>query len=385
MALFTYEARDLFQWLISREDMIVVDVRNSKDFNRFHVESPYPFSLKNISYYDFIEDEDEAAGRIPPGSRVRIVCAKENSARFVAEILERRGFDVGYLTGGIKTWGNLLVPRQVAAGKDYRLFQFIRPGKASCSYGLISGREMMVFDPSRNLDFYLGFAEEQGVIITRTFETHLQADYIAGSRDLAARTGAEFFANDGDFKTSKNHYTPLVDGQIHRFGFGGPEVRVLFTPGHTPGSTSFLIDDRFLISGDMVFIQSVGRPDLGGKAEEWAGMLYASLQMIKGLDGRIMILPGHYIDWAEADEQQVFARSLAEVMERNREIYDLADVEAFTAFIKENMRPQPEEYATIRLVNANLQQEDDERQEELDLGKNECAASAYAARQGAAS
>jgi glyoxylase-like metal-dependent hydrolase (beta-lactamase superfamily II)/rhodanese-related sulfurtransferase len=381
MAIQTYEAKELYHWLTTREDMVVVDVRNAKDFERFRIEGPYPFNLVNISYFDFMEDEDEALSRIPTGKKVRIVCAKEGSARYVAEICDRHGLEVGYLTGGIKTWGNLLVPKPVAQGQDYTLYQFIRPGKASCSYGLTSGKEMMLFDPSRNLDFYLDFAAEHGCIITKTFETHLQADYIAGSRDISKRTGAVFYANDGDFKTSKNPYTPLRDGEIFGFSIGGPKVRVLFTPGHTPGSTSYIVDGRFIISGDMIFINSVGRPDLGGKAEEWAGMLFASIQKVKQLDRSLLVLPGHYIDWEEANADLLFVRSLGEVLERNKAIYDLETLAAFVAFIKANMRPQPEEYATIRLVNANLREEEQDRQEELDLGKNECAASAYAKAQ----
>ena len=386
MPPFTYEAKELYQWLVDREDIVVVDVRNDKDFGRFHIESPYPFALLNVSYYDFMELEDESVARIPRDRRIRIVCAKEGSAKYVAEILEQHGFaDVGYLAGGIKTWGNLLVPRLVAADKDYELYQFIRPGKASCSYGLVSGSEMMLFDPSRNLDFYLGFAQDLGCIVTKTFETHLQADYIAGSRDISRRTGAVFYANDGDFKNSKNPYTPLKDGEILRFGAGGPAVRVLFTPGHTPGSTSYIVDERFVISGDMIFISSVGRPDLGGKAEEWAGSLYDSIQLVKRLDPSMLVLPGHYMDWSEANSDLLFARTLGEVLERNRDIYNIATLAAFIDFIKANMRPQPEEYAIIRLVNANLREEEGDKQEELDLGKNECAASAYAQKQAAGS
>lgn len=382
MALFTYEAKDLFRWLVDCVDILVVDVRNDKDFKRFHVESPYPFTLLNVSYYEFMEAEDEAVARIPKDRSIRIVCAKEGSAKYVAEILHSHGYeDVGYFAGGIKTWGNLLVPKSVAVGSDYELFQFIRPGKASCSYGLVSGKEMMLFDPSRNLDFYIDFAAEKGCRVIKTFETHLQADYIAGSRDIAQQTGAAFYANDGDFKTSKNPYIPLVDGEFHSFSLNGPKVRVLFTPGHTPGSTSYLIDERFLITGDLIFIHSVGRPDLGGKMEDWAAMLYNSIQMIKQLDHCLLVLPGHYIDWEEANADLVFCRSLGEVLERNKNIYNLAELPAFVAFIKENMRPQPEEYAVIRLVNANLREEDGDRQEELDLGKNECAASAYAGEQ----
>ncbi len=382
MAIFKYAAKDLFKWLTDKENIIVLDVRNDKDFIRFQVESPYPFEMFNVSYYDFMEIEEESVARIPKGRSIRIVCAKEGSAKYVAEILDKHGFDdLGYLEGGIKTWGNLLVPKRLNKAEDYALYQFIRPGKASCSYGLISAGEMMLFDPSRNIDFYLEFAKEKGCSIIKTFETHLQADYIAGSREIAAQTGATFYANEGDFQGSNNPYTKLVDGEIISFSAQGPQVRVLFTPGHTPGSTSFIIGDQFFITGDMVFIHSVGRPDLGGKAESWSGLLYDSIQLVKQLDRQLMVLPGHYIDWQEANQDLVFCEDLDSVLERNKSIYEIGDLADFVLFIKDNMRPQPAEYATIRLVNANLEQVEPDKQEELDLGKNECAASAYAASQ----
>jgi len=382
MATHIYEAKELFHWLSTGVGMVVLDTRNPKDFARFHVEGPRPFTLINVSYYDFMECEEEAVARVPRDCAVHIVCAKEGSARYVAAILDRHGYgQIDYLRDGIVAWGNLLVPRRVGGGANYNLFQFIRPGKASCSYGLVSGKEMMLFDPSRNLDFYLEFAAQQGCMIAKIFETHLQADYISGSRDIARQTGATFYANDGDFKTSNNPYTPLRDGEIQRFNLGGPDVRVVFTPGHTPGSTSYIIDERFLLSGDTVLIDSVGRPDLGGKAEDWAVMLYETIQLVKRFDPDLRVLPGHYIDWQEADGDLVFARSLGEILERNRSIYKIDNPAAFIAFIKANMRPQPEEYAIIRQVNANLRDEEQARQEELDLGKNECAATAYAKAQ----
>lgn len=383
MPLRSYSARELFDAIAGREDFVLLDVRNDKDFARFPVEGPYPCTMLNVSYYDFMEQEEEAVARVPRNKAIRIVCAKEGSAKYVGEILLRHGFDrVSYLENGIKSWGNLLLPMPLHQTDDYTLYQFIRPAKASCSYALVHGQEMMLFDPSRNVEFYLDFAARLGCVISKTFETHLQADYISGSRDIARQSGADFFANDGDFKDSKNEYHPLRHGEVIRFSSGGPEVRVFCTPGHTPGSTCFIVDERFLISGDTVFINSVGRPDLGGKAEEWAGMLFDSIQKIKALDHSLMVLPGHFADWAEANDQLLFILPLGEVLARNGHIYNLADREAFTDFIKANMRPQPAEYAVIRQVNANLIQEDEEKQEILDLGKNECAATAYAAQQG---
>lgn len=382
MAIFRYQANDLFSWLTSREDIFVLDVRNQKDFGRFQVESPYPFEMINVSYYDYMEIEDESVAKVPAGRKIRIVCAKEGSAKYVAEILEKHGYeDVGYLAGGIKTWGNMLVPKLIAGEDDFELYQFIRPGKASCSYGLLSGDEIMFFDPSRNVDFYLDFAKEKGCKVIKTFETHLQADYIAGSREINEKTGAAFYGNEADFSGSKNPYTPVVDGETHGFSNGEAEVMVLFTPGHTPGSTSYVVNGKYMISGDMVFIASVGRPDLGGKAEDWAVLLYGSIQMVKKLNHNMIVLPGHYMDWQEANDDLIFISTLGEAIDRNSDIYYIESEAAFIQFIKDNMRQQPEEYGEIRQVNANLKQVEDDRAEELDLGKNECAATAYAKAQ----
>ncbi len=190
MSIFKFTAAELYSSLTTRQEMVVLDVRNKIDFARFKVESPYPFIMQNISYFDFMEIEDECVAKVIKNKPVRIVCAQEGSAKFVAEILEKHGIkDVGYLEGGIKSWGNLLVPVLLNPGDAYQLYQFIRPGKASASYGLQNGDELMLFDPSRNTDFYLDFAKQNNCKLIKTFETHLQADYIAGSRTLSQKTG----------------------------------------------------------------------------------------------------------------------------------------------------------------------------------------------------
>ncbi len=385
MTLSSYTAKDLFQWLTNKEDILILDVRNSKDFDRFQVEAPYPFDMVNVSYYDFMEIEEESVAKVPKGRAVRIVCVKEGSAKYVGEILTKHGFDdVRYLTGGIKTWGNLLVPKLLHKDDSYSLYQFIRPGKASCSYALCSGGEMMLFDPSRDVEFYLDFAKNQACKVVKTFETHLQADYIAGSRMIAEQTKADFWGNDGDFKGMKTNHKSLTDGEIHRFSNGGPDVTVMFTPGHTPGSTTFLVDNKFMISGDTVFIESLGRPDLGGKAVDWAILLFNSLLKIKELDDDLLVLPGHYMDWNEATEDLLFCMPLGQVKERNKDVYAINNEKDFIQYIQDNMREQPSEYALIRLANGNLEQYDPDKQEELDLGKNECAATAYAKARAAA-
>ena len=377
MAVKTFTADDLFYWLTAKEDFLLLDVRNEVEFGRFKVEGPYPIDMINVPYMEFIEHEQESVDRVPRSRKIRIVCAKEGSAQYVGEILVNHGFtDVASMLSGIKAWGNLLAPIRLNDGEGYELYQFRRPGKASCSYGVIYDTEMMLFDPSKNVGAYQSFAEQQGCAIIRTFETHRQADYISGSPMLVKTTGARMTAPEPDFKEARFIYTPAVDGEVYTFNGGGPEVKVMHTPGHTPGSTSYLVDGKFIITGDTVFILSIGRPDLGGMVEEWSKMLFNTMtRKIRPLDDRIIALPGHYMDWKEADDRLAFKASMGKIKADNSNIYGIEDENEFFKFIKENMRPQPEEYAKIREINAGLREVDAEEQDILDLGKNECAAS----------
>lgn len=382
--LIPYSANQLFQWLKEKDDFLLLDVRNEEDFGRFKVESPYPVEMLNIPYFDFMEEEDASVAMVPKGRKIRVVCAKEGSAQYVGEILESHGFeDVGYLTQGIVSWGNMLAPVRINDDSDgYELWQFIRPGKASLNYGLISEGELSIFDPSRNLDYYQAFAKEHHCKITRTFETHLQADYISGSRFLADSEGSKIYAQSGDFMGASFDYVALEDGQSYSATENGPAVEIIHTPGHTPGSTCYLIDGKYLVSGDTVFLVSLGRPDLGGKAAEWAGMLYETMtQKIKKLDSDLIVLPGHFMQWSEANDDLIFSDTLESIRKVNAAIYDIPSEEDFVQFIKENIRKQPDVYAEIRKVNTGWLNPEDDEQSTMDLGKNECAASAYAAKQ----
>jgi len=382
MELTSYKAEDLFEWVTQEgEEFLLLDVRVNEEFDRFKVEGPFLSDMINVPYVEFVEHEQESVARVPAAEKVRIVCAKEGSARYVAEILVNHGFkDVRYLAGGIKTWGNMLAPKLVAADDGYKLYQFIRPGKASCSYGLMYDDEMVLFDPSRNVEFYQRFAEDNGARIVKSCETHLQADYISGSRQIADDFGARILGHENDFKEATFKYQKIVDEQVYSFSKGGPEIKALHMPGHTHGSTSYLIDNKYLITGDTIFILSIGRPDLGGKAEEWSKLLYHTLKTkIAELKDDLIILPGHYMDWREANSSRIFLDTLGDIKNKNSDIYSISSETAFIKFIKDNMRPQPEVYAEVRKVNAGLLEVDAEEQEIMDLGKNECAASAQKA------
>jgi glyoxylase-like metal-dependent hydrolase (beta-lactamase superfamily II)/rhodanese-related sulfurtransferase len=382
MEVQSYTAEELFDWVTQPgHDFTLLDVRNNEEFGRFKVEGPHLSKILNLPYIEFIEKEEETVDQfqVSKAESIRIVCAKEGSAKYVGDILLRNGWqDVKILEKGIKSWGNLLTPKLVASQNGYAFYQFIRPGKASCSYGLIYGDEMVVFDPSRNAQYYQDFAKKHDARIIKTFETHLQADYISGSQRLHSDTGAQIVGHQDDFKDAVFEYRGVNDQDIFRFTNEGPEIKAIHTPGHTPGSTSYLIDNKYLVTGDTVFILSIGRPDLGGKAEEWSKLLYKTLRTkIADMDDDLLILPGHYLDWSEANPDNVFVDSMGSIKAKNANIYGIAEEDEFVRFIEDNMRKQPDVYGEIRKVNAGILEVDDEEQEVMDLGKNECAASMY--------
>ena len=376
---FLYTANELFDWLSGRPDFVLLDVRNDKDFTNFSVEGPTFFPYINIPYFNFMEDARGSINLVPKGQKIRIVCAKEGSARYVADLLCEHGFtDVGYLQQGIVSWGNALAPKKISSDDEkYTLYQFVRPGKASCSYLLISKDEAMVFDPSRNIDVYKGMAKRHGSKIIRSFETHRQADYISGSMQLAREKGCKVLASKLDFTGATFPYEPVADGDVCTFSKKGPEVKVLHTPGHTMGSTCYLIDNKYLLSGDTVFISTAGRPDLGGRWAEWARELYLTLMLrLRALPDHVQILPGHYTSWEEANDAQIFMESLGN-LRKYVVAFRLANEKKFAEFIVANMRPQPVVYGEIRKVNIGFLQVSEDEADVMDLGKNECGASNY--------
>ncbi|MBK8140978.1 MAG: MBL fold metallo-hydrolase [Chitinophagaceae bacterium] len=164
-----------------------------------------------------------------------------------------------------------------------------------------------VIDPKRDVDTYIEIAKQNNMKITHIFETHIHADFLAGSRELAALTGAQMYlsAEGGPGWEYEFPHVGLKDGTIVKVG--NLKLEVLHTPGHTPESISFLLTDTpasdepvMLFTGDFVFVGDIGRPDLLEKAaglkgtqDAGAHQMYKSLQRFNALSDFIQVWPGH--------------------------------------------------------------------------------------------
>ncbi|MBL7845742.1 MAG: MBL fold metallo-hydrolase [Cyclobacteriaceae bacterium] len=179
--------------------------------------------------------------------------------------------------------------------------------QASYFIGCQKAGVAMVIDPKRDVDTYLEIAAQNKMKITHIAETHIHADFLSGSRELAALTGAKLYLSDegGEGWLYEFPHNGLKDGDS--FMVGNLKFDVLHTPGHTPESISFLLTDTpaspepvMLFTGDFVFVGDVGRPDLLEKAagvmgtkEAGAKEMYKSVQRFNALPDYIQVWPGH--------------------------------------------------------------------------------------------
>jgi hydroxyacylglutathione hydrolase len=179
--------------------------------------------------------------------------------------------------------------------------------QASYVIGCQAGGVAAVIDPKRDVDTYLQIAKANNMKITHILETHIHADFLSGSRELAAMTGAEMYLSDEGDANWKYEFphNKIKGGDVVKMG--NLTFEVIHTPGHTPESVSFLLTDKpasnepvMLFTGDFVFVGDVGRPDLleqaaglVGTQDIGAAQMYDSLQEFSKLGDYIQVWPGH--------------------------------------------------------------------------------------------
>lgn len=176
--------------------------------------------------------------------------------------------------------------------------QFFIEKIAHSSYLIGGNKTCAIVDPSRDVEKYIQAAEEEGLKITHILETHLHADFVSGHLDLAEKTGADIYAPEAgkcEFK-----HIPVKQGS--EFLIEDMKFEVFDTPGHTPDCLIYAVSDLsrgdepvVAFTGDTLFVNDVGRPDLfPGRAKELAEMLYSNIhKKVMKLPEYCIVLPAH--------------------------------------------------------------------------------------------
>jgi glyoxylase-like metal-dependent hydrolase (beta-lactamase superfamily II) len=174
-----------------------------------------------------------------------------------------------------------------------------------------------------------------------------------------------------DDREARLAFHPLTEG--HTIAFGRAVLRVVHVPGHTLGSIALLADDALALTGDFLFVQSVGRPDLGGRRDAWAAALWRSLERVRReWAGDLLVLPAHYAAERERRADRAVAARF-DVIRATNPALALPDEAAFRAWVAANTPPPPESYRTIKLANLGLLEVAEADAEALEFGLNLCA------------
>ena len=373
MAVNKWTAADVARKVIDNKELFILDVRNADAFEDWKIDG-HKFEYLNIPYFELLDGVDEILEKIPTDQDVLVVCAKEGSSIMVAEMLSDAGREVAYLEGGMKSWSMYLEPIKVGDLKDGgELYQFVRLGKGCLSYMAISEGEAAIIDAVRFTEVFTNFAKEKGIEIKHVFDTHLHADHISGGRHIAAQTGATYYLPPKDAEEVVFEYTALEDGLTVKLGASEIEVGALYSPGHTIGSTSFVIDSSYLLTGDILFIDSIGRPDLAGLAEDWVGDLRETLyKRYRELAEDLIVLPAHFMIIEELNEDGTVAKRLGDLFAENHGL-NVEDEEVFRKMVTDGLPPQPNAYQEIRQVNMGKITPNYDEQTEMEIGPNRCA------------
>ncbi len=358
----TVAANDLKGWLDSGAPVTILDVRDPDEFSDWHIKGAVNLPLDRIQ-----------AGESPTGAndaRVVTVCAHGHRSATARDLLRARGVSATSLEGGMFAWNGVYDIVALSAPAGVAVRQLRRVGKGCLSYLLVSGDEAATIDATLDTDAYVAEATRLGAHIVAAIDTHAHADHVSGSSALAQATGATYFAPQE--VDARPHATVTHGSHIP---FGAAHLVAVHTPGHTPESMTYLLGDVLAFTGDTLFVESVGRPDLGQDVAPNARLLWATLQALpSSIPDGALVAPGHYGAAVALKASEPVARPLAR-LRAELPAFSM-DEEAFVQWIVANKSPQPLNFLQIKKHNRGTERVDDEEElRELEAGPNRCAVS----------
>lgn len=368
---------ELVQRLESGGGVRVLDVRTPEAVAAGRIDLLPPERFVNIRGSELMAMGSRLPSALPTEGPVAVVCGHGNSSKQVAMLLNQMGYEAMSVRGGMAAWDVTVVPRELQppAGFD-RFIQFDRVAKGAVGYLLASGGQALLVDPPRKAQSYLDVAHAAGLRVIGVADTHVHADYISGGPSLSRALSVPYYIHSADSvfpfdgTPGRITFTPVEEGS--EITVGNAALRVQHTPGHTEGSLTYLAGDVAL-TGDFIFIASVGRPDLGGQAEAWTAVLWDSLERARReWAPTTRIFPAHYASSSEREPDQSVGRAFGVIRETNPPLA-MKDRAAFLSWVGSKVGKAPDAYRKIKAVNVGLFNVSDQEALQLEGGRNECA------------
>ena len=366
------------------DDFTLFDTRGTDDYEDWHIGA-----AENVEYSgandELVGDFDAYRDQLDVDDEIVTICATGRSAGLFAQWLEAEGFEnVKTVAGGMEAWSMVYDVVPIATkDDDVEIVQLQRRSKGCLGY-LVGDRrtgKAAAIDVTRATETFKDAAAERGFDITRVFDTHVHADHISGGRELADELGVPYHLGQPAETRDPTYDFDGVDPN-DSVDVGEVTIKSVHTPGHTTGMTSWLVEDEALLTGDTLFVESIGRTELqfaDSDARDGARVQYETLhKVIMSLPDDVKILPGHF---SVTDDGQFIdvtpglpmMSTVGEIWESN-EILQM-DEDEFVEHMFDNLPSKPPNYETVIATNeGSYTPEDEDEKNELELGPNRCAA-----------
>jgi glyoxylase-like metal-dependent hydrolase (beta-lactamase superfamily II) len=359
------DVQTLSAWLEEKRPVTILDVRPKPEREEWSISGSI-----HLDVYDKLKANDpNALEDLKLNNHVPVVtvCAGGKMSLRASEILKQKGFDVYSLEGGMKAWNFAWNTAEITI-HNVKIIQVRRSSKGCLSYIIGSQDEAVVIDAALDPKVYLDLARENGWTIKYVTDTHVHADYLSRTRELAKASIATHVLIDQ--ANVEYAYSPVKNGW--RLEFGNANLEVMLTPGHTLESTSFRLGDDAVFTGDTLFIDGVGRPDLKADPEEVikrSKLLYQSLHKLLDLNPNALVLPAHLATAVSFDGKLI--TETIESLKGRLDMLRLKEKE-FVDYTLSRIPLTPPNFLTIAALNKQGSYEGYDPVE-LEAGANRCA------------
>jgi glyoxylase-like metal-dependent hydrolase (beta-lactamase superfamily II)/rhodanese-related sulfurtransferase len=381
------------------DDFLILDVRTQQEHDMWTI-SYDKYQDSTLIPVDTLMST-ESLNKLPKDKEIIAFCAHGQRSSFAASALSSLGFKVRTVEGGIAEWSNIYDVANVEIEKSIplRVWQIRRISKGCMSYVIasITEKTAVVIDPTCGIDSVIDdLRDTHQLTISNVIDTHMHADHLSGATKIAFKYNAQMNISSAE-KYILDGISPEYHSAIKRIADGdrikiGEEfyLESIHTPGHTEGSMSFTLDINhalgkntqkldagnnipahplLLFTGDTIFVNGVGRPDLHNQAKEYTANLYQTYQhKIFSMPDNAIVLPTHYSE-SFVHSKPIF-NTLKSIKQKLESITHSEN--SFSDYVSSNIPPQPMNYDKIVKINRNLISCETVLFRDLEAGPNSC-------------
>ncbi len=357
------ELRDLLE---RKKPVLVLDVRLLSEREEWAI----PGSLFVDAYEKLKEGKENLFSHINFEKSVPVVtvCAAGKTSMIAMKQLKKMGLEAYSLEGGMRHWTKAWNKAEVVDSSSTRIVQFRRTGKGCLSYIIENNGEAIIIDASLDPATYIDYIDRNNWKLKAVLDTHTHADHFSRSKEISKIKKAKLLLP----RQSEVGYKFNPIDERDTLSVGKATLKVIHTPGHTLDSYSYLLNNQSLFTGDTLFVDGIGRPDLKASPEmirNKTSLLYASLQKILDLPIATIIYPSH-VNVPVAFDEKMISNTLKEIKE-SVEMLTLNQQDFITTLMRKIPETPPNYQKIVELnVKGTFDQND---LIDLEAGANRCA------------